>query len=97
MSGPAKERRLHVLFSGSVQGVGFRYTAVTRAETFPITGWVRNLSDGRVELVAEGKQADLEEYLEEIKSEMGGYVNNVELNWEAATGEYGGFHVAPTE
>ena len=90
-------RRMHAFFSGSVQGVGFRYTAVTRAESYPLTGWVRNLYDGRVELVAEGSVADLEEYLARLKDDMAGYVRDVEINWEAATGQYGGFNVALTE
>ena len=52
-------RRLHVFFSGTVQGIGFRYTALSIAEKFAISGWVRNCSDGRVELVSEDDLAEI--------------------------------------
>ena len=55
---PAARRRKTVFFSGRVQGVGFRYTAKTVATGFEITGTIRNLPDGRVELVAEGRTSD---------------------------------------
>ena len=60
-------RRLHAFFSGRVQGVGFRYTAERIAEDFPITGFVRNLPDGRVELLVEGDEVDLEGFIQKIR------------------------------
>ena len=51
---------MRILYSGSVQGVGFRYTVKTVATGFEVSGTVRNLSDGRVELVAQGVKAELE-------------------------------------
>jgi acylphosphatase len=55
--------RKRVLYSGRVQGVGFRYTAYDLARGFPVAGYVRNLADGRVELVAEGEGADVAAFL----------------------------------
>src|SRR5471030_2081507 len=57
----ANRRRMKVFYSGRVQGVGFRYTARTVAAGFEITGYVRNLPDGRVELVAEGDDSERSE------------------------------------
>jgi acylphosphatase len=53
---------MQVLYSGNVQGVGFRYTVKTVATGFEVTGTVRNLADGRVELVAEGAKTNLKAF-----------------------------------
>src|SRR5476649_3005561 len=58
----AARRRMKIFYSGRVQGVGFRYTARTVAAGFEITGFIRNLTDGRVELVAEGDGDELETF-----------------------------------
>ncbi|AFY77169.1 MAG: acylphosphatase [Hydrococcus sp. C42_A2020_068] len=55
--------RAHVLVSGLVQGVGYRYSTVDRAEKLGLNGWVRNLPDGRVEAVFEGEKAAVEEMI----------------------------------
>ena len=89
-------RRLHVFFSGTVQGVGFRYTVLTAAGRHPVTGWVRNRSDGRVELVAEGTESALEKFLSDIQSQMSGYIDSMQRTWEATTSEFGDFKILPT-
>jgi acylphosphatase len=71
-----KERR-RLLYSGRVQGVGFRYTALRLAGEFDVAGFVRNLDDGRVELVAEGEPAELDGFLEAIRGELGGKIRGV--------------------
>jgi acylphosphatase len=77
-----------------VQGVGFRYTAQDIAMSMGITGWVKNLEDGRVEIVAEGKEKDLNEFLDKIsKGQLGRYIKNVELSWEKSTGEFSDFDI----
>lgn len=53
-------KRLHFLVSGRVQGVGFRYHARKEAQALSIAGWVRNLPDGRVELMIQGEESALE-------------------------------------
>ena len=52
-------KRAHVIYSGNVQGVGFRYTAVNCARGFAVTGWVQNTADRKVELIAEGQEIEL--------------------------------------
>lgn len=71
---PAKQ----VLYSGHVQGVGFRYTVKRIATGFEVTGWVRNLPDGRVELQAMSQEADeLEEFLSAVEdSSLGGNIKD---------------------
>lgn len=87
-------KRLHIFYSGRVQGVGFRYTVKSVACGFDITGTVRNLPDGRVELFAEGEHAELEEFQKAIQdSEVGGFIRNEEIAWPNPTGEYRGFEI----
>jgi acylphosphatase len=64
-----------VLFAGRVQGVGFRYTALHLAHGFAIAGTVRNLRDGRVELVIEGEAAEVDRYLDALRRQMAGYID----------------------
>jgi len=86
--------RMQIYYAGRVQGVGFRYTAKTVALGFEVTGTVRNLSDGRVELIAEGERAELEEFRRAIQdSEIGALIRNEDLSWGEATGGFRGFEI----
>ncbi|MDP2921788.1 MAG: acylphosphatase [Candidatus Omnitrophota bacterium] len=88
-------KRAHVFYSGNVQGVGFRYTAEDIAESLGLKGWVKNLSDGRVEVVAEGDEKDLKEFLDKISNgQMARYIKDTEVSWEKATKEFDSFEVA---
>jgi len=69
--------RRRVTFSGRVQGVGFRFTCMAVARGFEVAGYVRNLADGRVELVAEGESSVLDDFLNAIKLEMSAYITDV--------------------
>lgn len=60
--------RLEVYFSGLAQGVGFRYTALRLAADLDVTGFVRNLTDGRVQRVAEGASGEIDRLLDGIRS-----------------------------
>jgi len=87
-------KRIHVFCSGHVQGVGFRYTAQDIAESLSLKGWVKNLADGRVEVVVEGDEKDLKEFLDKIsKGQMGRYVTNTDVSWEKPTKEFDSFEV----
>ena len=66
--------RRRVIFHGRVQGVGFRYTTASIARRHPVVGYVRNLRDGSVELVAEAEPAVLDQFLADIASEFAGYI-----------------------
>jgi acylphosphatase len=77
----ARERR-RVDYSGRVQGVGFRFTAERLANQLGVGGWVRNLDDGRVELVVEGEPAEIDALLEAITQVMRGKIHAVEARSE---------------
>jgi len=91
LSGPA---RFRTIISGTVQMVGFRAFAESRAGMRGITGFVRNLPSGEVEVVAEGDRALLEELLAELRrGPSGARVRDVMVSWEQARGEFGDFTV----
>jgi len=83
-------KRLHVFYSGYVQGVGFRYIARNTASGLGLTGWVRNLPDGRVELVCEGKEKKLKTFLDDITKE---FPVDAQVSWEEAAGGFTGFEI----
>lgn len=91
-AGEAQQRR-EVYYSGRVQGVGFRYTARHLARLHQVTGFVRNLSDGRVELVAEGPPAEIDRFLSAVREEMGHHIRDVDQRSAPANGEFGGFEI----
>jgi acylphosphatase len=89
-----KKERLHALVEGMVQGVGFRYFVWHHAEELQITGWVRNLWDGRVEVLVEGPRPVLEKMLENIKEgPRGAQVSKVDAQLQTATNEFIEFRV----
>jgi acylphosphatase len=92
MTNPAHERR-EVHFSGRVQGVGFRFTAREIAGRFEVVGFVRNLPDGRVQLVVEGEPQEIERYLGALGAEMERSIAHTEQRSAAATGEFADFRV----
>ena len=86
--------RLQVHYSGRVQGVGFRYATKRTAQGYEVTGVVRNLSDGRVELVAEGERVELESFRHAIQdSEIGRFIRQEETDWSPAKNEFRGFEI----
>ncbi|MFO0904470.1 MAG: acylphosphatase [Pirellulales bacterium] len=85
--------RWEVLFSGRVQGVGFRQTTCTIAERYEVTGAVRNLVDGRVEMVAEGDASELARFLDAIEGAMSGFIRDSKRHRYPATGEFDGFRI----
>jgi len=85
--------RRRVFYSGRVQGVGFRFTAQHTARDFPVAGWVRNLPDGRVELVAEGDKKEVDAFLARLAEIMGRYIQSCESVEEESTGEFSGFEI----
>lgn len=80
-------------FSGYVQGVGFRYTAQNLALQYNVKGYVRNTRDGRVELVIEGPDSDMDALLADIRQKMNGYIHDVNITQSPATGEFQHFSV----
>ena len=86
-------RRCDVRFSGHVQGVGFRYTTRSIAARFAVTGYVENLPDGTVHMVAEGEPPELDALLAEIQQEMAGYIRETSVHYLEPNGEFHSFGI----
>lgn len=86
-------KRVHAYYSGDVQGVGFRFTAVDEAQKFGVTGWVKNCADRKVELVAEGVEETLKKFLADLEKAMSYYIRDKKVSWEPATGEFVNFQI----
>jgi acylphosphatase len=85
---------MHVYYAGRVQGVGFRYTAKRVAAGFEVIGTIRNLPDGRVEMIAEGSEIELKEFRQAIcDAGMDHFIESEDLSWREATGEFRGFEI----
>ena len=78
-----------VHFSGRVQGVGFRYTTARVARAHNVAGFVKNLADGRVKLVAEGEPAAVRDFVDAVQAAMGGNIVDLDTARGVGTGEYG--------
>jgi len=90
----AIRRRLHVFYSGRVQGVGFRYAVKSLAAGFEVAGIVRNLPDGRVELIIEGAPGELEAFRTAIRNEgLAGFIQAEEVIWCESQHEFRGFEI----
>jgi acylphosphatase len=83
--------QVHVFYSGIVQGVGFRFTVQRYAAEAGLVGWVRNLRDGRVELLVEGKMADIDDFLKKVEQHFEGSIANKERQDAPASGEFDSF------
>lgn len=86
--------RRTIFFSGAVQGVGFRYTTSDIASKYRVKGLVRNLPDGRVELIVEGREIDLDRFQCAVEEAMCGHIRDVTATDSAATREFKKFVIA---
>jgi acylphosphatase len=80
-----------VLFTGHVQGVGFRYTTLQVAREFEVAGLVKNLPDGRVHLEAEGAQRDVDAFVAAVEERMHGLVRKTERTAQRRPPQFSGF------
>jgi acylphosphatase len=85
--------RWSVFFSGRVQGVGFRYTVYEIARRYDVVGWVRNLNDGRVEMVCEGEGRELRAFVDAILESRVGKVADHQVDVQDKTGEFASFEI----
>jgi acylphosphatase len=86
--------RLKVLYSGHVQGVGFRYTVKSIAPGYELCGTIRNLDDGRVELICEGDKDELLAFCEAIRnSGLGRFIRSEDMQWQEAKNDLKGFSI----
>jgi acylphosphatase len=89
--------RAHVFISGSVQGVFFRAEIRSKARNRDVTGWVRNLPDGRVEAVFEGEHENVENMINFCRrGPSGATVTKVDVHWEDYTGNFKTFNIYRT-
>ena len=86
--------RIKAHFAGRVQGVGFRYSARQIALGFAVTGQVRNLPDGRVELVAEGDETEVHAFVSEIKAQMNHHIKETSECVLDGVAQFRDFHIA---
>ena len=82
-----------ILFSGAVQGVGFRWTAARLARDLPLAGFVRNLGNGRVEVIATGEPAVVSEMISRLQDHFGVGILGIERNQRPAVEEFSGFTI----
>lgn len=83
-----------VHYSGQVQGVGFRATAERIAKEYPVSGWIKNLQDGRVQMLVEGPSDAVEEFLKKIRAHWKDNIKKEEIEEQADSGKYKEFKVA---
>lgn len=88
---PDQRRLIH--FSGNVQGVGFRYTAMRVAGAYEVTGYVKNLPDGRVEVLAEGEPEQIDCFVQAVRGRMGHYIDHLSQQPGPASGKFRGFDI----
>ena len=87
-------RRCRIFVSGYVQGVGFRSFTKKRADEIGLSGSVRNIPDKRVEIIVEGDESKINQFLERIKEgSWGSRVEKTELRWEKPTTEFRDFEI----
>lgn len=80
-----------VFFSGRVQGVGFRYQTFQIAKQFDVSGYVRNLADGRVQLEAEGEKAQVQGFIGEVLDQLEVFIRKTERSEGERAPRYKGF------
>ncbi len=91
------KKRLHTIIQGRVQRVGFRNFVEIIASQENVTGWVRNLYSGEVEVVAEGEETQLIPFLAKVsQGQPPAHVTDVKIEWEFATGEFSSFDIRTT-
>lgn len=86
-------KELRAIFIGSVQGVGFRATAKRHADALHLSGYARNLQDGSVEVRAQGKEKELEKFLNKLKELFKNYIESVDARFTEPTERYSRFSV----
>ncbi len=83
-----------IIFTGHVQGVGFRYTARGIARQHPVSGYVRNLSDGTVEMLLQGAPADIDRCLQEVQQEFAEFIRETRVEPVPYNPRYTDFQIA---
>ena len=83
----------HILYSGTVQGVGFRYAVMQYASSCGVTGWVKNLRSGQVEALVEGTREEIEALCARIEERFDGYISDKEIVFKQVDACYNDFRI----
>ena len=83
----------YITFTGRVQGVGFRFTALRVANRLGLTGWVRNLPDGGVEMVVQGTLGDIEHCIRDMEETLTGYITETKIEEISSDSKYKDFKI----
>ena len=86
-------KRWHIYFSGRVQGVGFRYTSREVAKRYEVSGWVKNLPNGSVEMIVEGATDQLKKYVADLSESTYGNVADMQVAKSKPTGEFSAMEI----
>lgn len=84
---------LEVFYSGRVQGVGFRYQTLQVAKEFEVSGYVKNLSDGRVQMEVEGAQSEVVAFRDELERQMASYIHSKQERSGVRSRHFAGFQI----
>ena len=84
----------HIIFSGTVQGVGFRFTAHRIARRYDLAGFVKNLPDGSVEMLAQGTADDIDNCLRDISESLTGHIRDTDINDTSPNPQYNEFKIS---
>ncbi len=87
------EKKAIIYYSGTVQGVGFRYRTDSIARDYNLRGWVKNLPDGRVELVVQAEEDELNEFISRVEESMSGYISGRQINFSAPESKLSAFGI----
>lgn len=83
----------HIIFKGRVQGVGFRFTTRHLANSYNLSGFVRNLFSGDVEVEVEGERPTIENFLEDLRKQMGYYIRDLKISWKEYRKKFKNFEI----
>lgn len=83
----------HILYSGTVQGVGFRYNTYKFAQTLNLKGWVKNLADGRVEILTEGPKEKIEMLCQRLEDYFQGYIKDKKIEFKYSKEQFDNFTI----
>ena len=87
------KKQAHIFYTGNVQGVGFRFTTEEIARELGARGWVKNLRNGQVEVVAEAEEDIVKEFLSRIVKQFSHCIQDVDIDWQSATAEFESFEI----
>ncbi len=87
------KKRVYLYYNGYVQGVGFRFTTEYIARDLHLTGWVKNLPDGRVKVICEGEESAIKDFLNRLDDKMKRYIQDRDIEWQEYKGEFKDFDI----